>query len=109
MNVNETAILEKIKKYAIQIIQFKNNMDFIEFSNDEKTIAACMLNLSQIGELTGRLDKNFINSHNHIPWNKIIGMRHRIVHDYEGLQMNIIWDIKENFLPELILSIDALK
>jgi len=109
MNVNETSILEKIKKYAIQAEYSKINMDFTESSNDDKTIAACMLNLSQIGELAGRLDKNFTNAHDQLPWNKIIGMRNRIVHDYEGLRMNIIWDILENFLPELVDSINELK
>jgi uncharacterized protein with HEPN domain len=50
MKEHEKVILEKIKVYAIQAIQFKGDMDFVEFSSDAKTIAACVLNLSQVGE-----------------------------------------------------------
>ena len=51
MKEHEKIILEKIKTYAVQAVQFKNDMNFAEFSEDAKTIAACVLNLSQIGEL----------------------------------------------------------
>ena len=108
MKKHEIIILEKIKKYAVQAIQFINYMDFEIFSNDDKTIAACVFNLSQIGELVMRFDDEFINSHTQIPWRKIKGLRNRIVHDYEGVQYNIIWDILINFLPELIENINRL-
>ena len=108
MKEYEKVILEKIKNYAIQAIQFKADIDFENFSQDTKTIAACVLNLSQIGELTGRLDDNFLNAHNHIPWRKMKGMRNRIVHDYEGIQLNIVWDVLVDFLPELIEKINSL-
>jgi uncharacterized protein with HEPN domain len=108
MKEHEKAILEKIKFYAAQAIRFKDGMDFIGFSGDAKTTAACVLNLSQIGELAGRLDVKFIEMNNEIPWRKIRGMRNRIVHDYEGIQLNIVWDVLEDFLPELIIKIDEL-
>jgi len=99
MKEHEKNIHEKIKTYAVQAIQFKNGMDFMGFSNDAKTIAACVLNLSQIGELTGRLSDEFVQINFQIPWRKIKNMRNRIVHDYEGIQLNIVWDVLEDFLP----------
>ena len=108
MNEHEKNILEKIKHYAVQAIQFKGDIDFKEFSNDAKTIAACVLNLSQIGELAGRLDSEFVNANNQIPWRKIRGMRNRIVHDYEGIQLNFVWDVLVDDLNELIENIDNL-
>ena len=92
----------------MQAMQFKDNMDFPEFSNDPKTIAACVLNLSQIGELVGRLDDEFVQAYTQIPWRNIKNMRNRIVHDYEGILLNIVWDVLENFLPKLIKDIDEL-
>ena len=108
MKEHEKVILEKIKNYAVQAIQFKGNMDFEQFSEDAKTVAACTLNLSQIGELTVYLDNDFIEINNQIPWRKIKGMRNRIVHDYEGLRLNIVWDVLIDFLPELIDSIERM-
>ena len=108
MNDNDKLILEKIKKYAEQAVSFKENISFAEFSEDAKTTAACVFNLSQIGELVGRLSEDFTNTNTHVPWRKIRGMRNRIVHDYEGIQLNIVWDVLEDFLPELVKNIDSL-
>jgi len=108
MKEHEKVILEKIKGYAEQTIRFKGDVDFIAFSKDEKTIAACVFNLSQIGELVGRLNDAFLEANDIVPWHKIRGMRNRIAHDYEGIQLNIVWDVLEDFLPELIKSIDKL-
>jgi len=102
MKEHEKEVLQKIKAYAVQTLEFKGDIDYVEFSGDSKTIAACALNLSQIGELAARLDDDFIEKNSDIPWRKIRGMRNRIVHNYEGLQLNIVWDVLEDFIPELI-------
>lgn len=109
MKEHEKIVLQKIKTYAIQAMQFKGKMDFDEFSMDAKTVAACALNLSQIGELAGRLSDSFVESTSHIPWRKIKGMRNKIVHDYEGLRLNIVWDVLVDFLPELVDDIVGLE
>jgi len=108
MKEREKILLAKIQSYARQAIQFKGDMDFLEFSGDAKTISACVFNLSQIGELTGRLDKEFVENTGLIPWRKMKGMRNRIIHDYEGIQLNIVWDVLVDFLPELVENIDKL-
>ncbi|MCL2602200.1 MAG: DUF86 domain-containing protein [Treponema sp.] len=101
-------IIEKIKLYAVQAREFIGDMTFEEFSHEQKTTVACIFNLSQIGELAGKLDSEFTESTTHIPWRKIRGLRNRIVHDYEGIELNIVWDVLTDFLPELIDSIEAL-
>ena len=108
MKEYEKNTIKKMKAYAEQIIQFKANMDFESFSKDDKTISACVFNMSQLGELAGRLDDDFIKIHSHIPWHKIMGMRNRIVHDYEGIKLNIIWDVIIDSLPEFIENINTI-
>ena len=108
MKDHERIILDKIKAYAIQTIEFKNDIDFSDFSKDPKTIAAVVFNLSQIGELTSHLNDEFTKSHSQIPWRNIKGMRNKIVHDYEGIQLNIVWDVLVTFLPKLIIDIDEI-
>ena len=46
-----------------------------------------------MGELTNKLDNEYLNKHSDIPWFKIKGLRNRIVHDYEGVNLNLIWEI----------------
>lgn len=56
-------------------------------------VEACVFNLSQIGELVNKIDKEFISKHPQIPWFKMRGLRNRIVHDYEGINLKLIWEI----------------
>ena len=56
-----------------------------------------------------RLDSEFLETNGHIPWHKMKGMGNRIIHDYEGIQLNIVWDVIVNFLSELIKNINELK
>jgi len=108
MKEHEKVAVGKIKKYALQITQFKEGMSFLDFSKDIKTVSACVFNLSQIGELAGKLNIEFTEKHNDIPWRKIKGLRNKIVHDYEGIKLNIVWDVLNEFLPQLINDIDTL-
>ena len=108
MKEYEKIILSKMKTYAMQAIEYKGNLDFDEFSKDAKTIAACVFNLSQIGELVSRLDAKFTEANTNIPWHSVKGMRNRIVHDYEGIKLSIVWDVLVDFLPELVRNINNI-
>ncbi|MCL5981591.1 MAG: DUF86 domain-containing protein [Firmicutes bacterium] len=75
---------------------------------DKKTIAATAFCFSQIGELANEISANTQSAHPQIPWRSIKGMRNRIVHDYENVDLAVLWGTITNSLPTLIESIDAL-
>jgi len=78
------------------------------FANDEKTVDAVVRNLEVIGEAANRLPDDFKLRHSNIEWIKIIGLRHRIVHDYFGIDLDIIWSILENDLNPLKIAIQKI-
>ena len=86
-------IIIKIVKYIDSILKYTNNVDYAEFKNNSMMVEACIFNLSQIGELVNKLDKEYMTGHPEIPWFKMRGLRNRIVHDYEGVNLNLIWEI----------------
>jgi len=109
MKSHEKIIIDKMKKYANQIIDFTSGLNFEALCNDLKTLHASVFGLSQIGELVKKLDKEFIDKHNHIPWVKIKHLRNHIVHDYEGIQLKMLWTILTKFVPEFIADLSNLK
>jgi uncharacterized protein with HEPN domain len=86
-------IIQKIINYIDSILKYTNDVDCDEFRNNSMMVEACVFNLSQIGELVNKLDKEYLSKYNEVPWFKIRGLRNRIVHDYEGVNLNLIWEI----------------
>ena len=84
--------IEKIERYTEGMTQEK-------FQNDEKTTDAVVRNFEIIGEAAGRLPEDFVDRNSKIEWVKIIGMRNRIVHEYFGVDLQIVWQILKNDLP----------
>ena len=65
---------------------------------DEKTVDSVVRNLEIIGEAANRLPQSFRTQHAGIQWSKIIGLRHRIVHDYFNIDVEIVWEILQKDL-----------
>ncbi len=76
-------------------------MNYDDFADNILVVDACVFNLSQIGELSNKLDSDFENKYDNIPWRILYGLRNRIVHDYEGVNLALIWDIITDDLPDL--------
>ena len=83
-------------------------VDRAAFLQDEKTIDAVVRNLEVLGEAARQLPDDFTSRHTDIPWNQIAGLRNRIVHDYFGLDLEIIWQIIQHDLPPLKAQLEKL-
>lgn len=101
-------IVEKILKYISKVLTYTKDTEYDEFINNSILVEACVFNLSQIGELANRIDKEFEESNPSIPWRVMYGLRNKIVHDYEGVNLVLIWDIVKEDLPELNIQLVEL-
>jgi uncharacterized protein with HEPN domain len=108
MILKHDIIIEKLVVYMDKIVMYIGDTDQETFLADTKLVEACVFNLLQIGELGGRLDESFREAHPDIPWQKIRGLRNKIVHDYEGVKLDIIWDIVKSDLETLRGQLAAL-
>jgi uncharacterized protein with HEPN domain len=79
-----------------------------DFVSSGMAADAVVRNLEIIGEAANRLPKEFTYKHPEIKLRKIIGLRHRIVHDYFGVDLDIIWAITRQDLPAFISQITTL-
>lgn len=94
-------IVEKMIKYITKIINYTSETNYDNFVSNSVLVEACVFNLSQLGELANKIDKEFEEIHSSVPWRVLYGLRNKIVHDYEGVNLVLIWDIITGDLPVL--------
>jgi len=94
-------IISKMLGYVEKILKYSANMSYEDFIKNDMVVEACVFNLSQIGELANKLNDAYRKEHENIAWKQIYGLRNRIVHDYEGVNLKLVWEIIESDLPDL--------
>ena len=101
-------LLEDILESAAKILNYTENLSYQDFIVDSKTIDAVVRNFEIIGEASNRLPEKFRDENNSIDWFRLRGFRNRIVHQYFGLDYEIIWKLKESHLKPLISEIENI-
>ena len=103
MSKRETLLLlDDMLQSAKKIKRYTLDFDFNSFLSDDKTMDAVVRNFEIIGEAANRIDDDFRLKHSEIEWKRIRGFRNRIVHDYFGIDYEIVWEIIETYLDALI-------
>lgn len=92
--------IEKIENYT-------DALTYENFITNDLVKDAVVRNIEIIGEASNRIPDDFKTQNNNIPWNKLRGIRNRIVHDYFGVDHDIIWQIISNELN--VLKQDLIK
>ena len=77
-------------------------------SKIKKTKDAVLRNFEVIGEAAKSLDEDFINDNDSVEWDKIIGMRNFIIHEYFGVDLEIVWETIKKDLPSFKSEIEKL-
>ena len=94
-------LLSDICQAIDRIEQYIEKLSFEAFSKDQKSVDAVVRNLEIVGEAANHLPDEFKGKYSEIEWHKVVGLRHRIVHEYFGIDLEIIWQILHKDLPEL--------
>jgi uncharacterized protein with HEPN domain len=98
---NPELLVEDMLDALRKIRLYTESMSYSSFLQDEKTIDAVVRNLEVLGEAARQMPEEFSTGHANVPWRKIAGLRNRIVHDYFGLDLAIVWQIIQNDLTQL--------
>ncbi|HMB92105.1 MAG TPA: DUF86 domain-containing protein [Rhodothermales bacterium] len=72
-----------------------------QFMQDETLKRAFVRSLEIIGEATKKIPDSLRQCHAHIEWRAMAGMRDRLIHDYMGVDYEIVWDVATNKMPAL--------
>ncbi len=108
MHSKDRIRLQHILDEAAEVSKYTDALSFEEFVIDGKTTRAVIRSIEVIGEAASKISIDFREGYPDIPWQKIIGMRNRLIHVYFDIDYNVIWQtVKEN-LPPLIEQLQLI-
>lgn len=104
--------IDQMQEAATQACIYVEGMDYEAFVSDRRTQQAVILNILAIGETVNRIyriDPEFVERSDFIPWTNMRGMRNRIAHGYFDINIEVVWDTVLTALPELLKRLPRLR
>jgi uncharacterized protein with HEPN domain len=105
---NDNAYLLDILESAKIALSHINGKTFQEFDTDILFQDGVIRRLEMIGEAAGRVSDEIQNVYKDLPWAKMKGMRNFLIHEYDDIDLKIVWDTVNNNLPPLIKELEKI-
>ncbi len=98
----DAALLLDMMLAAEDALVFVGDLDERAFLASGLHQSAVIRKLTVVGEAAGKVSKTFCAAHPEISWAQMTGMRHRLVHGYGDVRLDIVWRVTKEMLPDLI-------
>lgn len=93
--------LQDILTSLSRIEEYTKNLSSEDLNNDWKTVDAVVRNLEIIGEAARNMPEEIIEKYPDIPWSNMVSMRNKVIHEYFGVDQEILWKTIQSDLPPL--------
>ena len=104
----DEAVLLDIVRAARLVLEFRQDMDGAAFFDDLKTQSAILHQLMVMGEAVKRLSVEFRVRHPEVPWALIAGMRDKLIHGYDIVDLEQVWQTAVEDVPDLLSLTESL-
>jgi len=100
--------LEIMKWFASENIGFNEGKTFEDFQKISQLNFATVFAIEQISENSKFISEEVKKRHADFPWREIVDIRNVIAHNYDGVYMDLVWEVVQNHLPEIVEKIDNI-
>jgi uncharacterized protein with HEPN domain len=105
---SDEVFLRHILDEADFLLERTQGLNVDAFVTDAVLTRACSRSVEIIGEAVKKLSTEFRSKHRHVDWQRIAGMRDRLIHAYFDVDLAILWDVIRNRIPELKREVERL-
>jgi uncharacterized protein with HEPN domain len=106
---DDLAYIEHILDCIRRINEFSSNLTLKEFKTNEMAQDAIIRNIEIIGEASKKISRDTKQTYYKIPWREIAGMRDKLIHDYLGVDVSVVWKTIKEDIPALEKSISEIE
>lgn len=108
MSFESRDFLRHILVEADYLIARSAGLSYDAFATDETLRRAFVRSLEIIGEAAKKVPEDFRATHPTVEWRAMAGMRDRLIHDYFGVDFELVWDVVQTRVPQLRVQIAAI-
>ena len=104
--------IDHIQHAAADVCCFVEGLAKDDFLTDKRTQQAVIMSLIIIGEAATKVIENyavFTQAHPEVPWRSMRGMRNRMAHGYFDIDINVVWETAQEWLPELLQQLPNVR
>jgi len=106
---NPALIIDDILTCISHIRTYTADLTFEQFSGNFMATEACLYNFQIIGEAVSKLPAAIKEANPDIPWSRIKGMRNRLIHEYFGTDLQLVWEVIKDELPSFETELRIIK
>ena len=105
---DDTINLRQMLDHARETVELVTDRSRSDLDTDRLLSLALVQLLQIVGEAAGRVSQMRQQRHSEIPWNQIIALRNRLIHGYDTIDYEVLWQIITTDLPDLVSSLENI-
>ena len=97
-----------MRRYTTEAITLAAGRSRTDLDDDRLFELAIVRLCEMIGEAANRVPAETRNQYPHIPWRQLVGFRNRLIHGYESIDYEVLWQVLSRDLPQLLAALEAI-